>query len=30
MVRIIFGGQVFCQLVNLLSKDLLSSEPPFV
>ena len=30
MVCVIFGGQVFCQLVNLsvLSKDLLNSEPP--
>ena len=29
MVCVIFGGQVFCQLVNLsvLSKDLLNSEP---
>ena len=30
MVRVIFGGQVFCQLMNLsvLSKDLMNSEPP--
>ena len=30
MVLVIFGGQVFCQLVNLsvMSKDLLNSEPP--
>ena len=29
MVRVIFGGQVFCQLVKLSvpSKDLLNSEP---
>ena len=32
MVHVIFGGQVFSQLVNLsvLSKDLLNSEPAFV
>ena len=30
MVHVIFGGQVFCQLMNLsvLNKDLLNSKPP--
>ena len=30
MVRFIFGGQVFCRLLNrsIMSKDVLNSEPP--
>ena len=29
MVRIIYGGKLFSQVVNVLNKDLLNFEPPF-